>query len=558
MQSKIDALVRELCAEEQVALPDSLSDTAPRLRIEAMRDDAPYVVGLIGGKDVGKSALINALAGQTISQSSDHGAGTEQGIAYVHRQSASAAGELLEELAGMLRLVEHEAPALRRQVLLDLPDIDSIHDHHIALTRRALRRMLHPAWVQSVEKYADAAPLALLKLIAEGNDPANFIFCLNKMDQAPAAEHDALVDDYARRLQKALKLPAPPRVYRLSAARPDEYDLPELRRHLAHDRAPGDVRQGLRLAAERQRRGLAHWLKSLDLPGRIAAVERAGQDYHQQLTREVIDPLQSRCRGMLQDARLQRGLLSACWPAEAARWPLVRTLHGMLWAVRGLFDRTQPASPTPWAEALVDDALGNGDERVARALGRASAEMKLNSPVLAELYGERGYWQDAPAQGAERDLAAGLRRHLLQLRASAAERLAPTRAWMAPPRWMATWGAAIWFPLAQPVLERWTLGVGLSWQAALVQALGVWSLLGGTLFVLAWLVVLWLTIGAGLRRRIARSVASDASRAEVAALIEPWAESLLEPVTRKRERLIALHRKAHALVDAEPADEQAA
>jgi len=49
-----------------------------------------------------------------------------------------------------------------------------------------LRHMLFPIWMQSVEKYADRSPELLMK-VAAGNAPANFVFCLNKVDQLDGA-----------------------------------------------------------------------------------------------------------------------------------------------------------------------------------------------------------------------------------------------------------------------------------------------------------------------------------------------------------------------------------
>ena len=40
-----------------------------------------YIVGLIGGKDVGKSSFVNALVGRPITEQSSHGPGTEAVIA---------------------------------------------------------------------------------------------------------------------------------------------------------------------------------------------------------------------------------------------------------------------------------------------------------------------------------------------------------------------------------------------------------------------------------------------------------------------------------------------
>ena len=145
MDGTIQQLVTEVAQVTGAELPHVLDADAPVLRDEAMRfgeraDDPPYLIGLIGGKEVGKSALVNALVGQRITDSTSYGPGTEIVVAYVHHDQVAAIKPLLDrEAAGRYQIVVHSLEHLRRQVLLDLPDIDSIYDDHIDLTRRMLR-----------------------------------------------------------------------------------------------------------------------------------------------------------------------------------------------------------------------------------------------------------------------------------------------------------------------------------------------------------------------------------------------------------------------------------
>ena len=77
-------------------------------------------------------------------------------------------------MPGRYTIVTHDDPALLRQVLLDLPDIDSHWGDHLDVTRQMLRHMLFPIWVQSVEKYADRQPQQMLAKVAAGNAPGEF------------------------------------------------------------------------------------------------------------------------------------------------------------------------------------------------------------------------------------------------------------------------------------------------------------------------------------------------------------------------------------------------
>ena len=208
MSPALEELVREAQALTSAATPKLLEDGAPVLDEAALasKEGDPYFVGLIGGKDVGKSALINALVGKAITAVTSHGAGTEIAVAYAHVSRAAWLRELLDaELAGQYRIETHEISALRRQVLLDLPDIDSKYAAHLQVTRAMLRHMLYPIWVVSVEKYADLQPRQMLARVAEGNTPANFIFCLNKVDQLKGSA----AGNVSRRTGSAQSVPAP-------------------------------------------------------------------------------------------------------------------------------------------------------------------------------------------------------------------------------------------------------------------------------------------------------------------------------------------------------------
>src|SRR5690349_12929128 len=172
MTSDVENIVAEARDLTGAEGPEVMEDDSPVLAGEMLRDaggEGVYLIGLIGGKEVGKSALVNALVGQEITKSTAYGPGTEIVTAYVHETQAAGIRALLErEVPGRYRVVTHSIPRLSRQVLLDLPDIDSRYADHVETTRRMLRHMLYPVWVQSVEKYADRQPQLLLGRVAAG------------------------------------------------------------------------------------------------------------------------------------------------------------------------------------------------------------------------------------------------------------------------------------------------------------------------------------------------------------------------------------------------------
>ena len=106
MNPSLEELVRQAMELTGSDAPPLLGESAPVLGAAAMdsaNDGDFYLVGLIGGKEVGKSALVNAIAGRTITPSSSHGRGTESAVAYVHGEQEKAVSALLErEVPGQL------------------------------------------------------------------------------------------------------------------------------------------------------------------------------------------------------------------------------------------------------------------------------------------------------------------------------------------------------------------------------------------------------------------------------------------------------------------------
>ena len=116
-----------------------------------------YVLALVGGTGVGKSSLLNALAGSSVSDASARRPTTAQPLAWVPRASRS-------DLAGLLKWVGvakdeirvHEQGALGDVAILDLPDLDSVEVEHRTRVEAVLPRVDAVVWVTDPEKYHDA------------------------------------------------------------------------------------------------------------------------------------------------------------------------------------------------------------------------------------------------------------------------------------------------------------------------------------------------------------------------------------------------------------------
>ena len=115
-----------------------------------------YVLAFVGGTGVGKSTLLNALAGETVSPASVRRPTTSQPVAWVPADEREALGPLLEWL-GVQDVREHGANDLGPVAILDLPDMDSVAFEHRARVEAILPRVDAVAWVTDPEKYHDAA-----------------------------------------------------------------------------------------------------------------------------------------------------------------------------------------------------------------------------------------------------------------------------------------------------------------------------------------------------------------------------------------------------------------
>ena len=158
-----DALLRCLASLLQaIEAADVLgisTDTARDVHADGIRrlgfpSDA-YVLALVGGTGVGKSSLLNALAGSTVSAASARRPTTADPVAWVPDADREALGPLLEWL-GVSEVREHGSEGLSSVAILDLPDMDSVVGAHRERVEALLPLVDAVAWVTDLEKYHDA------------------------------------------------------------------------------------------------------------------------------------------------------------------------------------------------------------------------------------------------------------------------------------------------------------------------------------------------------------------------------------------------------------------
>src|SRR5579884_2838244 len=145
---------------------------------EALDVDRPLlVIMLMGGTGVGKSTLLNALAGGAIAQASFTRPTTRDPVVYYHE---SVKPDRLDPALRHCRLVPHDRAGLEQKILVDTPDLDS----NDLSNRDKLMRLLPVAdivlYVGSQEKYHDRLGW---ELFLQQRKRRAFAFILNKWDR---------------------------------------------------------------------------------------------------------------------------------------------------------------------------------------------------------------------------------------------------------------------------------------------------------------------------------------------------------------------------------------
>jgi hypothetical protein len=558
--SESEQIVREAMELTGAAGPELFNEDSPALA-EA-HGDGIYLVGLIGGKEVGKSALVNALAGAKITDETSHGPGTQMAVAYVHRTHQAEAAALLEQaVPGKFRIVPHDAAKLGGQVLLDLPDIDSRFASHLEVTRRMLRHMLFPIWIQSVEKYADVQPQNLLAKVAAGNDPGNFLYCLNKMDQVPADQAAELREDFGRRIQRVLALPNPPRVFMISARKPREFDLPELAKSLSRERSADSLAESRDLATRRRQRTLLGWLTKQNFPGRAQQLARLDDLASDLLSQRLGIPLvEGVVPRMIDDPVYRMVMTDGVFVRRVARWPIVNVLHTLMLPLRFVIRENAAAgSFLGGEEALVDSHLKIGGGSIAPSIQSAFAQLYQSDPSIAGLYAGRKLWEPMEAESAQSRLRQELVETLRRQREVVLTKLSGRSGVIAPLfRFLLTIGALLWFPFIQPVLQillnsKSVIGTARDVGILAVQVFSAASLLQNAVFLIIWYLLIWSLLRWSTRRRVDRLLskwkraddADDSLNLTTRAL--GWIDGLLEPIQWKRNAMEGLAKKVEAM-----------
>ncbi len=168
------------------ALPNTLYDS------EGAR---PLLVAFMGGTGVGKSSLLNRLAGQAVAQ-----AGivrpTSREVTLYHHQSVNLQGLPEQFPLAQIRIAGHNDASKQQLIWIDTPDFDSVESANQQLVLSWLPYIDVLVYVVSPERYRDAKAWRLL--LAEGGKHA-WVFAFNQWDMG----QDEQYLDFRRQLHQA-------------------------------------------------------------------------------------------------------------------------------------------------------------------------------------------------------------------------------------------------------------------------------------------------------------------------------------------------------------------
>ena len=155
----------------------------------------PLIVAFMGGTGVGKSSLLNRLAGKAIAKAGIERP-TSREVTLFHHQDI-AIQHLPEKLPiEKIRIAQHEDESKKNIVWIDMPDFDSTEQSNKALVFEWLPHIDVLIYVVSPERYRDEKAWRLL--MSEGNRHA-WLFVLNQWDRGQQAQYE----DFKQQLGKA-------------------------------------------------------------------------------------------------------------------------------------------------------------------------------------------------------------------------------------------------------------------------------------------------------------------------------------------------------------------
>ena len=166
-------------------------ETASAQDLFTDRHRRPLIVGLFGGTGVGKSSLLNRLAGQAIAEVGVERPTSRRATIYLHESQSIAS--LPEDSPAIHTDIKYHAVQGKRDVAwLDMPDIDSVERSNRELALAWLPYIDWLIYVTSPERYRDDAGWQLVK---QRHYRHHWLFVINHWDEANESQFEEFLQD---------------------------------------------------------------------------------------------------------------------------------------------------------------------------------------------------------------------------------------------------------------------------------------------------------------------------------------------------------------------------
>ncbi len=436
-----------------------------RRRSSLLPDDL-LTVGIVGGTGVGKSTLINSLAGEMVSLASHRRPTTKGIIPYVHEDRVEVIHRI-DFIAAHLstELGVHQRDDLRSLVIFDLPDMDSLEGGNNRVVNEVLSGLDLVIWMTSITKYADRVFHEWITNHVGGLDVRNLLFVINKIDDVSDDDGDDALVVLEERFRTAVSdslrrcdaNPDKARFFLLSASRADE-PFEKFTTELLQER---DEHERVRIRSSNRLKTLE---TNIDRVRQALCLDerRAVIDADIELVANELDSLASQpavlgdVESALAGGAARGELARAFFDTGLRGWPLLQHVQFLLSPLTRIGTLIEAAShalrteekSTPSSNTN-STALGDGLARIQKE--RRRLRSGRDEPAIRVDYTIR-----------DRRFTDTLTHSLLEsgataLRNSASAAIIELRAASRGNHWwrrLMVYGPLLWFPLLQPLLEE--------------------------------------------------------------------------------------------------------
>ena len=140
--------------EAQTEQLNSLDQQKPENLFEAKKQNRPLVVALFGGTGVGKSTLLNRVAGKEIARTGIERPTSREVTIFLH--DSVEVKQLPQDFpVEKVNIRQHQDQSKKEILLIDMPDIDSVETENLQIVRDWVPYIDVLLYVVSPERYRD-------------------------------------------------------------------------------------------------------------------------------------------------------------------------------------------------------------------------------------------------------------------------------------------------------------------------------------------------------------------------------------------------------------------